>query len=83
MQECTQQGNFHWKLGRPAPFAKSYMVGRENKGTNNRIMPSTLENNAAAGYQGPVKREQRLLKGAGRLPKLTYVMLKATDKETF
>ena len=41
------------------------MVGRENKRTNNRTMFPTLKNNAAAGYQGPVKIE--LLKGADQL----------------
>ena len=51
--------------GRPAPFATSYMVGRENKRTNNRTMLPTLKNSAAAGYKGPVKKE--LLKGAGLL----------------
>ena len=51
--------------GRPAPFATSYMVGREDKRTNNRTMLPTLKNNAAAGYQGPVKIE--LLKGVGLL----------------
>ena len=43
--------------GRPAPFATSYMVGREDKRTNNTIMLPALKNNAAAGYQGPVKKE--------------------------
>ena len=52
-------------MGRPAPFAAPYMVGREDKRTNNRTMLPALKNNAAAGYQGPVKRE--LLKGAGLL----------------
>ena len=51
--------------GQPAPFATSYMVGREDKRTNNRTMFPALKNNAAAGYQGPVKTE--LLKGAGLL----------------
>ena len=41
------------------------LVGREDKRTNNRTMIPTLKNNAAAGYQGPVKIE--LLKGAGLL----------------
>ena len=40
----------------------SYMVGREDKRTNNRTMIPTLKNNAAASYQGPVKKE--LLEGA-------------------
>ena len=44
------------------------MVGREDKRTNNRTMFLTLKNNAAAGYQGPVKIE--LLKGADLLNKL-------------
>ena len=39
------------------------MVGQEDKRTNNRTMFPALKNNAAAGYQGPVKKE--LLKGAG------------------
>ena len=50
---------------RPAPFATSYMVGREDKRTNNRTMFPTLKKNAAAGYKGPVKIE--LLKGEGLL----------------
>ena len=48
-----------------APFATSYIVGRENKRTNNGTMFPALKNNAATGYQGPVKIE--LLKGAGLL----------------
>ena len=56
---------FTFSAGRPAPFATSYMVGRENKRTNNKRMIPTLKNNAAAGYQGPVKIE--LLKSAGLL----------------
>ena len=43
------------KRGRPTPFATSYMVCR------------ALKNNAATGYQGPVKIE--LLKFAGLLDK--------------
>ena len=41
------------------------MVGREDKMTNNRTMFPALKNNAAIGYQGPVKIE--LLKDAGLL----------------
>ena len=41
------------------------MVGREDKRTNSPTMSPALKNNAAAGYQGTVKRE--LLKGAGLL----------------
>ena len=52
-------------MGRAAQHATPYMVGREDKTTNNRTMLPTLKNNAAAGYQGPVKTE--LLKGAGLL----------------
>ena len=51
--------------GRPASFATSQMVDREDKRTNNRKMIPAQKNNAAAGYQGPVKIE--LLKGAGLL----------------
>lgn len=51
--------------GQPALFAMSYMVSWENKKTNKRTMLPTLRNNAAAGYQGPVKIE--LLKCAGLL----------------
>ena len=51
--------------GRPAPFATSYLVGREDKRTNNRTMFPALKNNAAAGYQGPVK--VKVLKDAGLL----------------
>ena len=43
----------------------SYMVGREDKRTNNRTMFPALKINATAGYQGPVKID--LLKGAGLL----------------
>ena len=50
-------------MGRHAPFAASYMVGLEDKITNNRTMFPTLKNNAAAGYKGSVKIE--LLRGAG------------------
>ena len=46
-------------------FVTSYMVGRGDKRTNNRTVFPSLKNNAAAGYQGPVKIE--LLKGAGLL----------------
>ena len=46
--------------------AKSYMVGREDKRTNNRTMLPALKNNAAAGYKGPMKIE--LLKGTCLLP---------------
>ena len=42
-----------------------YMVGREDKRTNNRTMFSALKNNTAAGYKGPVKIE--LLKGESLL----------------
>ena len=42
------------------------MFGREDKRAINRTMLPGLKNNAAAGYQGPVKIE--LLKGAGLLP---------------
>ena len=52
-------------LERPAPFATSSMVGRENKRMNNRATFLALKNNAAAGYQGLVKKE--LLKDAGLL----------------
>ena len=52
-------------VGRPAQHATSYMVGRENKRTNNGTMFPALKNNAAAGYKSPLKIE--LLKGAGLL----------------
>ena len=46
--------HFHWgdlhHLQR-----QSYMIGREDKRKNNRTMLQALQNNAAAGYQGPVK----------------------------
>ena len=42
-------------LGQPAPFPTPYMVGRENKRTNNRTMFPTLKDNAAAGDKGLVK----------------------------
>ena len=41
----------------------SYMVGRDDKRTNNRTMFSALKENAAAGCKVPAKIE--LLKGAG------------------
>ena len=42
-------------LERPASFVTSYMAGREDKRTNNRTMLPNRQNNAAAGYKGPVK----------------------------
>lgn len=52
--------------GRPAPFAASYIAGREDKRTNNKLaMFLALKNNASAGYKGPVKIE--LFKVAGLL----------------
>ena len=65
-------GNLHHRL------ATFYMVNREDKRTNNRIMLPALKNNAAIGYQGPVKIE--LLKGAGLLVfKLTNKALVALE----
>ena len=61
----TNDGCHALYVGRPAPFAMSYIVGRENKRTNNRTMFPSLKNNAAAAYQGPVRIE--LLKDAGLL----------------
>ena len=69
-------------------FCTSYMVGREDKRTNNKTMLTTLKNNAAAGYQGPVKIE--LLKGTG-LPRpcvnltltfysLSFLFVEPTEK---
>ena len=63
----SREGN----LGRPALFATSYMVCREDERANNRIMLPALKNNAAAGYQGQVKIE--LLKGAGLLESLVTI----------
>ena len=62
-----------YKVGRPAPFPTSYMVGLEDKRTNNRTMLPTLKNNAAASYTGPVKIE--LSKGAGPLHKVMLDLL--------
>ena len=59
------------KWGRPAPFAMSYMVGREDKRKNNRAMLPAPKIDAAAGYQGPMKKE--LLKGAGLLSKCSLI----------
>ena len=56
--------------GRPAPFATSYMIGWENERTNNRTMIPALRNNAAAGYQGPVKT--KLLKCADLLTMIRF-----------
>ena len=47
------------------------MIVLEDKRTNNKTIIPTLKNNAAAGYQGPVKIE--ILKGAGLLPLLDRV----------
>ena len=52
-------------MGQPLTFATSYMFGRQEKRTKNRTMFPALKNNAAAGYQGPVKIE--LLKGVDLL----------------
>ena len=49
----------------PAPFATSYMIGREDKRTNKLNNVPNPKNNAAAGYKGPVRIEP--LKGAGLL----------------
>ena len=51
-------------LRRPAPFATSYMVGREDKRAKNRTM-FLASKNAAEDYDGPVKLE--LWKVAGLL----------------
>ena len=50
--------------GRPAPFASSHIIGREDKRTNNKTVRRDAKNNGAAGYQGPVKIEV-LGQGAG------------------
>ena len=50
-------------LGRPAPFAKSHIIGRENKRTNNKTMRLDTKNHGAAGYHGPVKIELRTAAG--------------------
>ena len=65
MEEAPGYQNSNILNGRPAPCAMSYVVGQEDKRMNNRTILPTLRNNAAAGYQGPVKIE--LLKGAGLL----------------
>ena len=52
-------------MRRSTPVVVSFVVGREDKRTNNRTMLPTLKNNAAAGYKGPEKIE--LLKDAGLL----------------
>ena len=50
---------------RPALFATSYMVGREEKRPNNRTMFPNVKKNAAAGYESPEKIE--MLKGVALL----------------
>ena len=66
------------KWGRPGPSAMSYLVGREDIRTNNRTMLlAALKSNAAAGYQGPVKKE--LLKGAGLVSKCSLIKKILTD----
>ena len=59
-------------LGGTTPFATSYMVGLEDKTKNKQNNAPNPKNNAAVGYQGPVKIE--LLKGAGLLK--TFLFLK-------
>ena len=50
----------------PAPFATSYMVGREDKRTNNTTMRGDKKKtHGAAGYKGPMNIE--LLESAGVL----------------
>ena len=44
-------------MGRPAPFATSYMVGLDNKTANNIAMLTTLKSYVVKVYQGPVKIE--------------------------
>ena len=51
--------------GRRAPFAKSYMVGREGKRTHNRTMLPSPKNQCSCRLQG--SSENRALKGAGLL----------------
>ena len=56
----TQEYNLVYKVGRPAPFAASYMVGREDKRTNNRTMFPTLKKKTMqlqVNYKGQVKIE--------------------------
>ena len=53
MSSGNESGNKAFLVGRPASFAMSCMVDGKDKRMNN---------NAAAGYPGPVKTE--LLKGA-------------------
>ena len=71
-------------MGRPAPFLTSHMVGQEDqKNEQQNNVPNLKKNNAAAGYQGPVKIE--LLKGAGPLEiigirSLTQVALNQSTK---
>ena len=50
-------------------LATSYMVGREDKRTKSRTMFPALKNNAAAGYQGPVKIQSE---PQGDMPKCPY-----------
>ena len=64
-------------FGATGTFAKSYTVGGRNKRTNNRTMLPPLKDNAAAGYNGQVKRE--LLKGADLMVSFHFqVRLKVT-----
>ena len=60
-------------MERPAPFATSDVVGQKDKRLSKRTMLPTLKNNAAAGYQGPVKIE--LLKREGLLARILEVII--------
>ena len=61
-------------MGRLAPFATSDVVGQKDKRLSKITMLPTLKDNAAAGYQGPVKIE--LFKGVGLLTRILEDILK-------
>ena len=65
-------------LGRPAPFATSYMVGREDKRTNDRTMIPTPKNNEAASYKGPVKTELFKVEGL-----MSFIAMQLTCFEVY
>ena len=54
-----------YESGRPAPFATTHIIGRENKRTNNKTTRLETKRSGAAGYLGLVQTDRR--KGAGLL----------------
>ena len=60
--ECKRHGNIPFLatalgLGRHAPFTRSHIFGRKNKGTKKTTMLLAVRNSGGAGYQGTMEIE--------------------------